>query len=186
MPSSEKQKMLAGELYLANDPTLTAERLHAATLLHKYNSTPHHRTTHQPLLEEIIGTCGEHSTIRPPFFCDYGYNIHLGTGVFLNFNCVLLDVNSIEIGDRTQIGPAVQIYAADHPRDPESRRADFELGRPVRIGANVWIGGGAIILPGITIGDDAIIGAGSVVTHDIPSGITVIGNPARKKKAPTE
>jgi maltose O-acetyltransferase len=183
---SEKQKMLAGDLYNAEDPALIAERLHAAALLHKYNSTPHHPATHPPLLSEILGSLGEHSTIRPPFFCDYGYNIHLGTGVFLNFNCVLLDVNTIQIGDRTQIGPAVQIYAADHPRDPEARRANLESGKPVRIGRDVWIGGGAIILPGITIGDNAIIGAGSVVTRDIPSGITVIGNPAHKKEAPTE
>jgi maltose O-acetyltransferase len=183
---TEKQKMLAGELYIADDPVLTAERLHTAALLHKYNSTPDHPATHQPLLSEILASCGEHSTVRPPFFCDYGYNIHLGSGVFLNVNCVLLDVNPIEIGDRTQIGPAVQIYAADHPRDPESRRANLECGKPVRIGRNVWIGGGSIILPGITIGDDAIIGAGSIVTHDIPSGITVIGNPAHKKEAPTE
>jgi len=181
---SEKQKMLAGELYNAQDPVLTADRLHAAALLHKYNSTPDHPATHPPLLTEILASCGEHSAIRPPFFCDYGYNIHLGSGVFLNFNCVLLDVNTIEIGDRTQIGPAVQIYAADHPRDPEARRSNLECGKPVRIGRNVWIGGGSIILPGITIGDDAIIGAGSVVTHDIPSGITVIGNPARKKETP--
>jgi maltose O-acetyltransferase len=183
---TEKQKMLAGELYIADDPTLTAERVHTAALLHKYNSTPHHPVTHFIQLAEIIASCGEHSAIRPPFFCDYGYNIHLGTGVFLNFNCVLLDVNTIEIGDRTQIGPAVQIYAADHPRDPEARRANLECGKPVHIGRNVWIGGGTIILPGITIGDDAIIGAGSVVTHDIPSGVTVIGNPARKKETPTE
>ena len=183
---SEKQKMLAGELYNADDPTLTAERLHTAALLHKYNSTPDHPATHQPLLSEILASCGEHSTIRPPFFCDYGYNIRLGSGVFLNFNCVLLDVNLIEIGDRTQIGPAVQIYTANHPREPEARRANLECGKPVRIGSNVWIGGGSIILPGITIGDDAIIGAGSVVTHDIPSGITVRGNPARTKEAPTE
>ena len=183
---TEKQKMLASEHYIADDNELTAERLHTAALLHKYNSTPHHPATHQPLLGEIIASCGEHSTIRPPFFCDYGYNIHLGSGVFLNFNCVLLDVNTIEIGEHTQIGPAVQIYTADHPRDPEARRANLEYGRPVRIGRNVWIGGGSIILPGITIGDDAIIGAGSVVTHDIPSGITVIGNPAHKKEAPTE
>jgi maltose O-acetyltransferase len=182
--TSEKQKMLAGELYNAEDPTLIAERLHTAALLHKYNSTPHHPATHQPLLSEILASCGEHSTIRPPFFCDYGYNIHLGSNVFLNFNCVLLDVNTIEIGDHTQIGPAVQIYTADHPRDPEARRANLEYGKPVRIGRNVWIGGGSIILPGITIGDDAIIGAGSVVTHDIPSGITVIGNPAHKKETP--
>ena len=176
---TEKEKMLSGELYIAEDPILIAERLHAATLLHKYNSTPHHPTTHPPLLKEILASCGADSTIRPPFFCDYGYNIHLGNGVFLNFNCVLLDVNPIEIGDRTQIGPAVQIYAADHPRDPVARRSNLESGKPVRIGANVWIGGGAIILPGITIGDNAIIGAGSVVTRDVLPGSTVVGNPAR-------
>ena len=183
---TEKQKMLAGELYNSEDSALTAERLHAAALLHKYNSTPDHPATHQPLLREILASCGEHSAIRPPFFCDYGYNIHLGSGVFLNFNCVLLDVNTIEIGDRTQIGPAVQIYTADHPRDPKARRTNLECSKPVRIGRNVWIGGGSIILPGITIDDNAIIGAGSVVTHDVPTGITVIGNPARKKEAPAE
>jgi maltose O-acetyltransferase len=173
--------MLAGELYNAEDPTLIADRLHTAALLHKYNSTPYNPTTHFIQLAEILAACREGTTIRPPFFCDYGYNIHLGTGVFLNFNCVLLDVNTIEIGDRTQIGPAVQIYAADHPRDLESRRANLESGRPVRIGANVWIGGAAIILPGITIGEGAIIGAGSVVTHNVPPGATVLGNPARLK-----
>jgi maltose O-acetyltransferase len=184
--NTEKQKMLAGDLYDAGAPALTAERLHMAALLHKYNSTPHNPATHFIQLEQILGSLGEHSTIRPPFFCDYGYNIHLGTGVFLNFNCVLLDVNPIEIGDRTQIGPAVQIYAADHPRDPETRRADLECGKPVRIGRNVWIGGGSIILPGVTIGDDAIIGAGSVVTHDVPSGVTVMGNPARARVSKKE
>ncbi len=171
--------MLSGALYNAEDPTLIADRLHATTLLHTYNTTPHDPATHTPLLKELLASCGERATIRPPFFCDYGYNIHLGIGVFLNFNCVLLDVNLIEIGDRTQIGPSVQIYAADHPRDPEARRANLESGRAVRIGANVWIGGGAILLPGITVGDDAIIGAGSIVTHDVPAGATVAGNPAR-------
>ncbi|MDW5265104.1 MULTISPECIES: sugar O-acetyltransferase [Acidobacteriaceae] len=176
---TEKEKMLSGELYDAGDPTLIADRNHATALLYQYNTTPHHRVTHTPLLGQLLAACGHGSVIRPPFFCDYGYNIRLGSGVFLNFNCVLLDVSSIEIGDQTQIGPAVQIYAADHPRDPEARRTSLESGRPVRIGANVWIGGGAIILPGITIGDDAIIGAGSVVTRNVPPGATVVGNPAR-------
>ena len=171
--------MLSGELYNADDAVLDADRNHATTLLHQYNTTPHHPVSHTPLLAQLLAACGTGSIIRPPFFCDYGYNIRIGRGVFLNFNCVLLDVTSIEIGDRTQIGPAVQIYAADHPRDPEARRANLENGRPVRIGANVWIGGGAIILPGITIGDDAIIGAGSVVSRNVPSGATVVGNPAR-------
>jgi maltose O-acetyltransferase len=122
---------------------------------------------------------GQGAEIRPPFFCDYGFNIRLGAGAFLNFNCVILDVVDVTIGDGTQIGPAVQIYAADHPRDPEQRRSGLELGRPVHIGRNVWIGGGAIILPGIRVGDDAVIGAGSVVTKDVPAGVTVRGNPAR-------
>ena len=176
---TEKEKMLSGELYNADDPVLDAERNNATILLHQYNNTPPHRVTHTALLAQLLASCGQGSVIRPPFFCDYGYNIRIGSGVFLNFNCVLLDVCSIEIGDKTQIGPAVQIYAADHPRDPEARRANLENGRPIRIGANVWIGGGAIILPGVTIGDDAIIGAGSVVTRDVPSGSIVVGNPAR-------
>jgi maltose O-acetyltransferase len=176
---TEKEKMLSGDLYDASDPILIADRNHATALLYQYNTTPHHAVTHAPLLAQLLAACGPGSTIRPPFFCDYGYNIRLGSGVFLNFNCVLLDVTSIEIGDHTQIGPAVQIYAADHPRSPEGRRAGLENGRPVRIGANVWIGGGAIILPGVTIGANAIIGAGSVVTRDVPPGATVVGNPAR-------
>lgn len=176
---TEKEKMLAGGFYIADDPTLRAEYEHAAALLHRYNSAPWQQTTHEALLAQLLGAFGERSTIKPPFFCDYGYNISLGRGVFLNYNCVLLDVNPITIGDQTQIGPAVQIYTADHPRDPEARRASLESGRPVRIGANVWVGGGAIILPGITIGDDAIIGAGSVVTRDVSAGSTVVGNPAR-------
>ncbi|KIZ32991.1 sugar O-acetyltransferase, partial [Stutzerimonas stutzeri] len=122
---------------------------------------------------------GAGAVIRPPFHCDYGYNIHLGEGAFLNFNCVILDVVAVHIGAGAQIGPAVQLYTADHPRDPEARRSGVEFGRPIRIGKNVWIGGGAIILPGVTVGDDAVIGAGSVVTRDVPASATVVGNPAR-------
>ena len=135
----------------------------------------------------IGGHCcssGEGAEIRPPFFCDYGFNIALGAGVFLNFNCVILDVVGVGIGEGTQIGPAVQIYTADHPRDPAQRRAGLELGRPVEIGRNVWIGGGAIILPGVTIGDDAVVGAGSVVTRDVAAGEKVAGNPARRLRQP--
>ena len=131
------------------------------------------------LLSERFGRVGKDAVIRPPFFCDFGYNIHLGEEVFLNFNCVILDVVEVVIGDRTQIGPATQIYAADHPRDAETRRSGVEFGRPVQIGKDVWIGGGAIILPGVTIGDGAVIGAGSVVTRDVGAGVTVTGNPAR-------
>src|SRR5690349_995023 len=133
MPSkTEKEKMLAGELYIAEDPTLRAEREHALALLHRYNSTPWRQTTHHALLAQLLGACGNGSAIKPPFFCDYGFNISLGRGVFLNYDCVLLDVNPITIGDQTQIGPAVQIYTADHPRSPEARRASLESGRPVR------------------------------------------------------
>jgi len=178
-PRSEKEKMIAGELYNAEDPLLVADRQRTSSLLHKYNAVPFHPATHFIQLEELLGSIGARTVVRPPFFVDYGYNISIGRDVFLNFNCVLLDVTTITIGDRTQIGPSVQIYAADHPRDPALRRTNLENGRPVHIGANVWIGGGAIILPGVTIGDDAIIGAGSVVTRDVPMGATVVGNPAR-------
>ena len=133
------------------------------------------------LLVDRFASVGDEALIRPPFFCDYGYNISLGAGAFLNFNCIILDVEPVVIGEGTAIGPGVQILAADHPRDPAVRRQKIRFGRPVTIGANVWIGGGAIILPGVRIGEDAIIGAGSVVTRDVPAGATVVGNPARQK-----
>ena len=130
------------------------------------------------LLRELLLEVGDGAVIRPPFHCDFGYNIRIGSNVFLNFNCVILDVVPVIIGAGTQIGPAVQIYSADHPRDPTIRKTGAEFGRPVSIGQNVWIGGGAIILPGVAIGDDAMIGAGAVVTRDVPQGATVVGNPA--------
>ncbi len=133
------------------------------------------------LLVERFAAVGVHALIRQPFFCDYGYNISLGAEAFLNYNCIILDVEPVVIGAGTAIGPAVQILAADHPRDPRLRRQKVRFGRPVTIGANVWIGGGAIILPGVTIGDDAIVGAGSVVTRDVAAGATVVGNPARAR-----
>jgi maltose O-acetyltransferase len=131
------------------------------------------------LLRKGLGAVGDGVIIRPPFHIDYGYNITVGEGVFLNYGCVILDVCAVTIGAKTQIGPGVQILTADHPRDPAVRAQMLEFGRPIVIGANVWIGGGALLLPGITVGDDAIIGAGSVVTRDVPAGATVVGNPAR-------
>ena len=128
---------------------------------------------------EGLGRAGRGATIRPPFHCDYGFNIDLGEGAFLNFGCTILDVVSVRIGAGTQVGPGVQILTADHPRDPVQRDRMLEFGRPVIIGRNVWIGGGALILPGITVGDNAIVGAGSVVTRDVRAGATVAGNPAR-------
>lgn len=180
MTRTEKQKMLAGELYDASDPELRADMAAAHRWLARYNAALGAPAAAQrDLLLERLAAVGEGAVIRPPFHCDYGFNIRLGAGVFLNFNCVILDVVAVTIGDRTQIGPGVQILAADHPRDAAVRARGLEFGRPVRIGRNVWIGGGAIILPGVTIGDDALIGAGSVVTRDVPAGATAVGNPAR-------
>ena len=174
---TEKQKMLAGELYTARDPELAADNLRAQALLREYNMAPAAELNR--ILHSLLGFCGEGVVVKPMFSCDYGFNIHLERNVFLNFNCVLLDVMPIHIGEGTQIGPAVQIYAADHPRDRETRLRGLECGKPVKIGRNVWIGGGAIVLPGVTIGDDAIIGAGCVVTRDVAHGQTVVGNPGR-------
>ena len=171
--------MLAGELYRPDDE-LGADQAAAKAWMVRYNAALASSVAERhAMLCERFARVGEGAVIRPPFHCDYGYNISLGDGVFLNFNCVILDVVEVVIGDRTQIGPAVQIYAADHPRDAETRKTGLEFGRPVRIGADVWIGGGAILLPGVTIGDGALIGAGSVVTRDVAAGQTVAGNPAR-------
>ena len=179
MVRSEKDKMLAGEPYHPDAPELLAELSACAAWLARYNAALGTPQAWRPLLEERIGAVGEGAILRPPFYCDYGFNIRLGARVFLNYNCVILDTARVTIGEDTRIGPAVQIYAADHPRDPAVRRSGLECGRPVTIGANVWVGGGAIILPGVAIGDDAIVGAGGVVTHDVPPGATVAGNPAR-------
>lgn len=180
---TEKEKMLAGELYCASDHELQAERAVTREWLTRYNQAPSADEC-RALLTERLCEVGEGAEIRPPFFCDYGFNIRLGAGVFLNFNCIVLDVADVVIGAATQVGPCVQIYTADHPRDAQRRKSGLEFGRRIEIGRNVWIGGGAIILPGITIGDDAIVGAGSVVTHDVPAGATVMGNPARERFNP--
>ena len=185
MSLSEKQKMLTGQLYHAGCPELQAEQIANKHWMHRYNNSVELlNDARHGLLVEHFGQVGEGAVIRPPFYCDYGYNISVGRNTFMNFNCVILDICTVSIGDDCQIGPAVQIYAADHPRDPSLRRSGLESGKPVKIGRNVWIGGGAIILPGVTVGDDAIIGAGSVVTRDVPAGATVAGNPARCRAEP--
>lgn len=177
---TEKHKMLAGELYNAADDELQADQTAAAGWMARYNaSAAQPPAQRRALLVERLADVGEGAVIRPPFHCDYGYNIRLGAGVFLNFNCVILDVCEVSIGEGTQVGPAVQFYAADHPRDAAGRASGLEFGRPIRIGRNVWIGGGAIILPGVCIGDGAVIGAGAVVTRDVPAGAIALGNPAR-------
>jgi maltose O-acetyltransferase len=186
MQQTEKQKMLAGQLYHAGDPEIQADQQSAKAWMVRYNAAlAASAAERRELLLERLAAVGKGAVIRPPFHCDYGYNISLGDDVFLNFNCVILDVVAVTIGSGTQVGPAVQIYTADHPRDPAVRRSGAELGRPIAIGRNVWIGGGAIILPGVTIHEDAIVGAGSVVTRDVPRGVTVLGNPARARTAPS-
>ena len=180
MSLTEKQKMLAGQLYDAGDAEIQADLAAMRAWLVRYNaSLALPAAEKRRLLVERLHAVGEGAAIRPPFHCDYGFNISVGHGVFLNFNCVILDVVAVTIGDKTQIGPGVQILAADHPRDAATRKSGLEFGRPIHIGRNVWIGGGAIILPGVTVGDDALIGAGSVVTRDVPAGVFAAGNPCR-------
>ena len=176
---SEKQKMLAGELYDPLDTLLTEERQKARDLCLALNAS---REDQPSLRRELLnGIFGYESDVwlQPPFFCDYGTNITLGKKVFFNFNCVVLDVMAVRIGDYTLFGPAVQIYTAMHPIDAGVRRQGREFARPVTIGSDVWVGGGAIICPGVTIGDRTVIGAGSVVTRDLPPDVFAAGNPCR-------
>lgn len=182
--SSEREKMLRGALYRPGDPELVAIRKRAQDLTRAYNRTIMGDAERSPILAELLGSVGDRTAIRAPFHVDYGKHIHLGSDVFLNNGCTFLDVCEIRVGDMTQIGPCTQVLAADHPRDPKDRDAGFENGKPVTIGRNVWIGGGALILPGVTIGDDAIVGAGAVVTKDVAPGATVAGNPARPLGGP--
>lgn len=177
---TEKENMLAGVLYLAADAELAAERRKARLLTRLYNATTEdeEETRHQ-ILNEWFGKVGAGVQIEPPFRCDYGYNIRVGDNFYANFACVILDCNLVEIGDNVLLAPNVQIYAAYHPIDPGERLTGRELAAPVNIGNNVWIGGGAIICPGVMIGDNTTIGAGSVVVKDIPANVVAVGNPCR-------
>lgn len=179
MPT-EKEKMLAGELYDSTDPQLVTERRHARKLTRAFNdSSAEDGKIRKQLLTELLGHLGKNSAIEPPFYCDYGYNIHLGDRVFFNFNCVILDVMPVDIGDGSMFGPNVQIYTATHPMDFAERGAGLEFAKPIKIGSDVWIGGSVIINPGVTIGDRSVIGSGSVVVKDIPAGVFAAGNPCR-------
>lgn len=181
---AEKEKMLRGELYQADDEELAEDTRRCQELLARLDSLPVNAGKERfAVLRELLGGVGEKTEIKSPFKCDYGYNIELGSGVFANYNCVFLDTGSITIGDGTEMGPEVQIYTADHPHDPELRREYYEFSRPVAVGKNVWIGGGAILCPGVSIGDDSIIGAGSVVTRNVPAGVVAVGNPCRPVKS---
>lgn len=188
MDKTEKQKMLAGELYRAADAELVTQRQRARRITRLYNFTTEEEierrlrgahATRSQLLRELFGRVGSSIEIEPPFYCDYGSNIYVGDGFYMNFGCVILDCNTVHIGEKVLCGPAVQIYTATHPTDPKIRLSGLELAKPVQIGNNVWIGGGAIICPGVTIGDNTTIAAGSVVVKDIPSGVIAGGNPCR-------
>lgn len=185
MPS-EKEKMLAGELYDPLDPELVNARERARELCHELNATREKdQEARRRILKDLFGKGGESVWMQPPFFCDYGSNILLGERVFFNFNCVVLDVCLVKIGDFTMFGPAVQIYTATHPMNAEMRRKQ-EFAKPIEIGSDVWVGGGVIICPGVKIGSKSVIGAGSVVTRTIPDGVFAAGNPCRVIREITE
>lgn len=177
--SSMKELMLRGELYLAGDAELVAERAHARSLLERYNAPAAEADERARLLRALLGEAGEGVVIQPTFRCDYGYNISIGAGTFVNYDSVLLDVVPIRIGASCQLATRVQLLAATHPVDPDARRAGWESGSPITIGDDVWLGGGVIVCPGVSIGDDTVVGAGSVVTRDLPAGVVAFGNPAR-------
>jgi maltose O-acetyltransferase len=186
-PKTEKQKMLAGELYLANDPELASESKRAFRLLRSYNqTTEEEREKRTQILQELFGSVGESPSIVPPFHCDYGSNIYVGDRFYMNYGCVILDCNTVQIGNDVLCAPYVQIYAAYHPTDPTVRLTGRELAAPIVIGNNVWIGGGVIICPGVTIGDNTTIGAGSVVVKDIPANVIAVGNPCRVARSVNE
>ena len=179
----EREKMLAGELYDPLDGELVAGRERARDLCQALNATREaEQETRRRILRQLFAAGGDSVWMQPPFFCDYGANIELGERVFFNFNCVVLDVCRVRIGAHTLFGPAVQIYTPMHPFDADLRRQQ-EYGKPVDIGSDVWVGGGAIILPGVTIGSRSVIGAGSVVTRDVPEGVFAAGNPCRVIRA---
>jgi maltose O-acetyltransferase len=172
--------MAAGEWYSCFDPELRAFQLRARNAVHQHNTmAPAERGAMAPALLSLFAEVGEGSFIEAPFHCAYGMNITLGRNVYLNAGCVILDTGTVRIGAHTMLGPGVHIYCAQHHKDPALRKAGLEIALPVFIGENVWIGGGAIIMPGVTIGDEAIIGAGAVVTRNVQPGTTVVGNPAR-------
>jgi maltose O-acetyltransferase len=176
----EWDKMLRGELYLASDSELVAARVRARRLWAEFNrSEPADSTLRARVLSELLGGIGLRSSIEPPFYCDYGSNVVLGDDVFVNFGAVFLDPGRITIGDQVQLGPMVQLLTADHPRKAALRVAGPELARAIKIGSRAWLGGGVIVCPGVTIGEEAVVGAGSVVVRDVPAGVVVAGNPCR-------
>lgn len=177
---SQRERMLAGDLYIADDPELAADSLRAARLQQEFNtSDPGDPRARRHLLQQLLGSFGEGAEIRPPFYCDYGYQIRIGARTFINYGAVMLDVAAIQIGKDVMMGPNVQILTPTHPLDPELRRLKYEAAEPITIGNNVWLGGGVIVLPGVTIGENSVVGAGAIVTKDLPANVVAVGNPAR-------
>jgi maltose O-acetyltransferase len=180
MEKTEKQKMLAGELYNSTDTELVAGRKLASRLLRQYNTTTEDEENRRlQILQQLFGQVSNQVQIIPPFYCDYGKNIYAGSGLYMNYGCVILDCNTVRIGENVLFASYVQIYTATHPIDPTIRLTGKELASPIEIGNNVWIGGNAIICPGVTIGDNTTIGAGSVVVKNIPANVVAAGNPCR-------
>ncbi len=177
---TEREKMLAGDLYFAGGDHLTAERSKARHWMRRLAaSNPDDKSARHRIIREGFGAVGSNPWIEPPFAVDYGWNISVGDDFYANFNCTILDVAPVTIGHHVLLAPNVQIYTATHPLEADLRLRDLELGRPITIGNNVWIGGGAIICPGVTIGDHTVVGAGSVVTRSLPDRVVAVGNPAR-------
>jgi maltose O-acetyltransferase len=178
--SEMKERMLRGELYLADDPELGVDAIRCDRLLAAFNATRADQgDERRQVLEDLLGAIGERTVIRPPLFMDYGYQTTIGPRTFINFNAVIADVGRVTIGADVQIGPNVQLLTPTHPLDPEIRRSGLEAAEPITIEDNVWLGGGVIVLPGVTIGHDTVVGAGAVVTRDLPPGVLAVGNPAR-------
>ena len=177
---TEKEKMLAGELYQAGDPELVADRLRARKLVKTFNDSDPGDTEYRvSLIRKIFGKAGKNFWVEPPFYCDYGTNIEVGDDVFFNFNCVVLDVVKVTLGDRVLVAPNVQFYPATHPLEAKPRGEMWEYGKPITIGNDVWIGGSAVICPGVTIGERTVIAAGAVVTKSFPADVVIGGNPAK-------
>ncbi|WP_189045060.1 sugar O-acetyltransferase [Micromonospora sonchi] len=178
--TSMKERMLAGEPYLADDPELVADHLRAQRLMARFNtSSVDDQDERRAALRELLGEIGEETAIRPPFYCDYGYNVRIGPRSFVNYQAVFLDVAPITLGADVQVAPNVQLLTPTHPVEPEPRRAKWEAAKPITIGDNVWLGGGAIVLAGVTVGENTVVGAGAVVTRDLPANVVAVGNPAR-------
>ncbi|GAA2660384.1 sugar O-acetyltransferase [Streptomyces vastus] len=179
-PRTNLERMLAGDPYIADDPEIARRQQRAMRLAARYQDAYiEDADGARPLLAELLGSVGEGVDVRPPLYVDYGSNITIGARTFVNYNLTALDVARITIGEDCQIGPNVQLLTPTHPVEPEPRRDKLEAARPITIGDNVWLGGGAIVCPGVTIGDNAVIGAGAVVTRDIPANVVAVGNPAR-------